>query len=64
MPSGQTVAATMGVPVIPPSAFPAAQAPAAVGDGVPLWYYILGEADMVNGGKVLGPVGARVSWPT
>jgi hypothetical protein len=61
MPSGQSVAAAMGVPVIPASAFTTAQALGPQwANGVPLWYYILGEADMVNGGKVLGPVGARI----
>jgi hypothetical protein len=61
MPSGQDVAAAMGVPVIPPGAFTTAQALGPQwANGVPLWYYILGEADMTGGGKVLGPVGARI----
>ena len=62
MPSGQTVAAAMGLDPIPVSAFPAAAAldNGAFAAGLPLWYYILGEADQDNGGHVLGPVGARI----
>jgi hypothetical protein len=25
-----------------------------------LWYYVLGESDMIDGGKRLGPVGGRI----
>jgi hypothetical protein len=61
MASGQTVAQAMGVPVIPPSDFTVAAGLGSQWDtGTPLWYYILGEADMVSGGKTLGPVGARI----
>ena len=31
-----------------------------LGGDVPLWYYILKEAEILKGGAVLGPVGARI----
>ena len=62
MPSGETVATAMGITPIPVSAFPAAATldNGAFASGVPLWYYMLGEADQLNGGHVLGPVGGRI----
>ena len=62
MPSGQSVATAMGIDPIPVSAFPAAATldNGAFASGLPLWYYLLGESDMDNGGHVLGPVGGRI----
>lgn len=56
MPSGQTVAKKMGIPVIPPN-----QVTTLPGfeNGSPLWYYILKESEL-GGGTKLGPVGARI----
>jgi len=57
LPSGQVVAARMGIRPIPAPSFnlgPGFQT------GTPLWYYILAESQRVNGGRVLGPVGARI----
>lgn len=55
MPSGESVAASLGIPIIP---FPA------IGPGfttgTPLWYYILWESEFVNGGSKLGPVGSAI----
>jgi hypothetical protein len=66
LPSGQSIAAAMGLPPLPPSAFdePAPHPDAvAVQHGfdlaTPLWYYILKEAE-VEGGDHLGPVGSRI----
>jgi Animal haem peroxidase len=61
MPSGEEVAAAMGVPVVGEPVFE---------QGTPLWYYILREAEMTCkgqpckpgevGGGELGPVGGRI----
>lgn len=69
MASGQDVATAMGLTPIPASvintvdhvtrpAIPATVA-APFATSTPLWYYILAEASL-GGGKVLGPVGARI----
>jgi hypothetical protein len=57
MPSGQSVAAAMGVPVITPEELNLGPG---FESGTPLWYYILAESERVKGGKFLGPVGARI----
>ena len=64
LPSGQDVAAAMGIPVISPAAaLPDNVDSAAVSDGfgqgTPLWFYILRESELAGGTK-LGPVGARL----
>ena len=52
MPSGEDVAVAMGVePIRDPVNFP---------DGIPLWFYILREAEMTSGGAELGPVGGGI----
>ncbi len=35
-------------------------APLNLADSTPLWYYVLKEAEVVEGGTRLGPVGARI----
>lgn len=57
MPSGQSVAAAMGVPVITPEQLNLGPAFA---NGTPLWYYILAEASMTQNGERLGAVGANL----
>lgn len=57
MPSGQSVAAAMGLPVITPAELNLGPAFA---DGTPLWYYILAESSRTQDGKMLGPVGGRI----
>jgi hypothetical protein len=72
LPSGQAVAARLGIPVltnaqisssIPRLAFlnnPAdPNYPAYLGEA-PLWLYILAESQIVQNGKKLGPVGSRI----
>jgi len=58
LPSGQDVAAAMGIDPIPARRF------GSLGDAfarhTPLWYYILAESARVAGGQVLGPVGGRI----
>jgi hypothetical protein len=35
-------------------------APLNLADSTPLWYYVLKEAEVIEGGTRLGPVGARI----
>lgn len=65
LPSGQDVAAAMGVPVISPGDVLAnCQATAGkpvpgFSTGTPLWFYVLAESE-IQGGQRLGPVGSRI----
>jgi hypothetical protein len=51
LPSGEAIAAAMGVPVVGEPVFP---------EGTPLWYYVLREAELTSGGAELGPVGGGI----
>ena len=59
LPSGQAIAARLGVP-----ALTAAQMPELASYGMdkstPLWYYILKEAEVMENGLHLGPVGGHI----
>lgn len=61
LPSGQGIAGAMGVDQLAAADFPEL---AAYGLGLdastPLWYYVLKEAELVEGGLCLGPVGGRI----
>lgn len=57
MPSGQSVAAAYGLPVISPAELNLGPG---FETGTPLWYYILAESDRVANGKKIGPVGSRI----
>jgi hypothetical protein len=61
IPSGQAIAATLGVPVLWAQEFPELQQ---FGHGLPsstpLWYYVLKEAEVMAGGLRLAGVGARI----
>lgn len=59
IPSGQRVAAAMGLPVLPESDL-ADLKPFNLHNRTPLWFYILREADVTADGKRLGPVGGRI----
>jgi hypothetical protein len=61
MPSGQRVAAATGSPVLASSNFPELR-PFGLGldASTPLWYYIMREAQVLNNGVRLGPVGGRI----
>ncbi|HJU43508.1 MAG TPA: heme peroxidase family protein [Vicinamibacterales bacterium] len=61
LPSGQAIAAAMGGPVLPDSAFAELKAiePAFV-SSTPLWYYVLREAELLANGETLGPIGGRL----
>jgi len=52
LPSGQAVAAAMGTSV--------ADADLDLHGDTPLWYYLLREAEIVEGGRRLGPSGGRI----
>lgn len=61
LPSGQRVARHMGFPPLGPGNFPELRG---FGLGLerstPLWYYLLREAERIEGGLRLGPVGATI----
>jgi hypothetical protein len=61
LPSGQAIAAVTGEPVLSPGDLSEL---AVYGLGLeastPLWYYVLKEAHVFEGGQHLGPVGARI----
>lgn len=60
-PSGQAIAARLGVPVLSRAQLSELQAihPSFV-SATPLWYYVMKEAEVMEGGLHLGPVGARL----
>ena len=61
LPSGQSVARAMGILPLSDADLDlkGRGAPEFAGDA-PLWYYILREAELLAGGKHLGPVGGRI----
>lgn len=59
LPSGQAVAEKLKVEALADAEL----APAAAGR-VPLWFYVLREAEVVNHGRHLGPVGGRIVGET
>lgn len=59
IPSGQAVARVIGVPVLTPALL-AELAPYGMERSTPLWYYILKEAEIMENGLRLGPVGGRI----
>jgi hypothetical protein len=61
MPSGQRIAATMGLPVLGSDNFPELRKyNLGLDASTPLWYYVLREASVFAGGAHLGPVGGRI----
>lgn len=64
LPSGQDIAGAMGIPhdLILTSGDLELQGDqaAAFSDDMPLWYYVLREAEKHTGGTTLGPVGGRI----
>ncbi|MFK7965893.1 MAG: heme peroxidase family protein [Burkholderiaceae bacterium] len=59
LPSGQSVAQTMGLPSLSELDLNEL-APFGMAQSTPLWVYILKEAEIMEGGTRLGPVGARI----
>ena len=61
IPSGQDIAREMGEPELSPGDLQdAADIYAPLGTSTPLFFYILREADVINDGLHLGPVGGRI----
>ena len=61
IPSGQAIAAAMGVPALADTHFAElAEFHARFVRATPLWYYVLKEAEVLAQGFRLGPVGARL----
>jgi hypothetical protein len=61
MPSGQRIAAATGSPVLSSANFPELrQFGLGLEVSTPLWYYVLREAQVLNDGVRLGPVGGRI----
>lgn len=59
IPSGQAIARVMGVQVLTPAQL-TELAPFGMDQSTPLWYYILKEAEVLEQGLRLGPVGGRI----
>jgi hypothetical protein len=59
IPSGQAIARVMNVRVLTPAQL-AELAPFGMEKSTPLWYYILKEAEVLESGRRLGPVGSRI----
>jgi hypothetical protein len=59
LPSGQAVARVMGAPVLTPAQLAELQ-PLGMDRSTPLWFYILKEAELLESGLRLGPVGGRI----
>ena len=59
VPSGQAIARVMGVQVLTPEQL-AELTPFGMEKSTPLWYYILKEAEVLEQGLRMGPVGSRI----
>lgn len=59
IPSGQAIARVMAVQVLTPEQL-AELAPSNMDRSTPLWYYILKEAEVLEQGLRMGPVGGRI----
>ena len=59
IPSGQAIARRMGVPALTPVQLDALT-PFGMEKSTPLWFYILKEAELMEDGLRLGPVGGRI----
>ena len=59
IPSGQAIARRMGVPALTPAQLDMLK-PFDMEKSTPLWFYILKEAELMEDGLRLGPVGGRI----
>jgi hypothetical protein len=59
IPSGQEIARSMGLPVLTPTQLVMLK-PFDMEKSTPLWFYILKEAELMEDGLRLGPVGGRI----
>jgi len=60
LPAGQRVAAAMSIQVLTDDQLGAAAVATGFAGRVPLWFYVLKEAEVLNTGSRLGPVGGRI----
>jgi hypothetical protein len=60
LPSGQSVAAHMGVEPLSDDDLGAVDASSEFAGSAPLWFYVLRESAVIRSGRRLGPVGARI----
>ncbi len=61
IPSGQSIAAALGAPILTETDFPELWSiNPHLAKSTPLWYYVLKEAELLEGGHQLGPVGGRI----
>src|SRR4029078_10108193 len=59
LPSGQSIASAMGITPIGTPALTELE-PYGFHNSTPLWYYVLKEAEVIEDGLHLGPVGGRI----
>jgi hypothetical protein len=59
LPSGQAIARLLGVPALTPAQLFELQ-PFGMDRSTPLWFYILKEAELMENGLRMGPVGSRI----
>jgi hypothetical protein len=59
IPAGQAIARRMGVPALTPTQLDMLK-PFDMEKSTPLWFYILKEAELMEDGLRLGPVGGRI----
>jgi hypothetical protein len=50
----------MGITPLSANELGIADLDAALGEHPPLWFYVLKEAELLEGGRMLGPVGGRI----
>ncbi|MFP5370363.1 MAG: peroxidase family protein [Actinomycetes bacterium] len=60
LPSGTAVARAMGITPLSANELGVADLDAALAMHPPLWFYVLKEAELLEGGRMLGPVGGRI----
>jgi len=60
LPSGTAVARAMGMTPLSANELGLADLDAALAMHPPLWFYVLKEAELLEGGRMLGPVGGRI----
>ena len=60
LPAGTTVARAMGITPLSAKELGIADLDAELAMHPPLWFYVLKEAELLEGGRTLGPVGGRI----
>ena len=60
LPSGTSVARAMGFTPLSADDLGIGDLDAALAEHPPLWFYVLREAELLEGGRMLGPVGGRI----